>query len=121
MVRMAAVVLIIICAGWFIWRRWGGGRLSTALVPSGRIPGEPSAFEAFMRGNACLRDGQFAAARAAFHQASELDPKLPYVGARLDEVERQDAGGARNADYRTRFPRALGVGCTDAPEPAVVQ
>jgi cytochrome c-type biogenesis protein CcmH/NrfG len=74
-----------------------------------------------MRGNSCLRDGQFAEARAAFHQARELDPKLPYVVARLDEVERQQAGGARNADYRTRSPQAIGVGGTGAPEPAMVQ
>lgn len=121
MVRMVAVGLIIIGAGWIIWRRWGGGRLSTALVPSGRLPGEPVACEAFMRGNTCLRDGQFAEARAAFHQAREFDPKLPYVVARLDEVERQQAGGARHADYRTRSPRAIGVGGIDVPEPAVVQ
>ncbi len=120
MVRMVAVVLIVVCAGWIIWRRWGRGRLPTAPVPSGRMPRETLALEAFMRGNFCLREGQFAKARAAFHQARELDPKLPYVVARLDEVERQQAGGARHADYLTRSPRAIGVGCTDAPEPASV-
>lgn len=120
MVRMVAVVLIGVCAGWIIWRRWGRGHLPTAPVPSGRLPRETLAFEAFMRGNSCLREGQFAEARGAFHQARELDPKLPYVDARLDEVERQQADGARHADYRTRSPRAIGVGCTDAPELASV-
>lgn len=110
MVRMVAVVLIGMCAGWIIWRRWGRGHLPTAPVPSGRMPSETLAFEAFMRGNSCLREGQFTEARAAFHQARELDPKLPYVDARLDEVERQQAGGVRNADYLTRSPRATGVG-----------
>jgi len=120
MVRMVALVLIIVCAGWIIWRRWGRGRLPIAPVPSGHMPRETLAFKAFMRGNSCLREGQFADARAAFHQAREFDPKLPYVVARLDEVERQQAGGARNADYRTRSPRAIGVGCIEAPEPASV-
>jgi cytochrome c-type biogenesis protein CcmH/NrfG len=73
-----------------------------------------------MRGNSCLREGQLAEARAAFHQARELDPKLPYVVARLDEVERQQAGGACNTAYLTRYPRAIGVGYTAAPEPAPV-
>ena len=121
MVRMVAVVPIVVCAGWIIWRRWGRGRLPTAPIPSGRIPRETLALEAFMHGNSCLREGQCAEARDAFHQARELDPKLPYVAARLDEVERQQAGGARNADSFTRSPRAIGVGCTAAPEPASVQ
>lgn len=120
MVRMVAVVLIVVCAGWIIWRRWGRGRLPTAPVPSGRLPRETLALEAFMRGNSCLREGQLAEARAAFHQARELDPKLPYVVARLDEVERQQAGGACNTAYLTRYPRAIGVGYTAAPEPAPV-
>jgi cytochrome c-type biogenesis protein CcmH/NrfG len=33
--------------------------------------------------------GQFATAIAAFGQAQELDPKHPYVAARLAEVKRQ--------------------------------
>jgi hypothetical protein len=89
-------------------------------VPSGRIPGETVGFEAFMRGNACLRDGQLAEARAAFHQARELDPKLPYVAARLDAVEQQEAGGVHNTDYRPRSPRAIG-GAAAAPELVSVQ
>jgi cytochrome c-type biogenesis protein CcmH/NrfG len=74
-----------------------------------------------MRGNFCLREGRFAEARAAFHQARELDPKLPYVVARLAEVELQQAGGARNTGHRTRYPRAIGAGFTEVLEPASVQ
>lgn len=53
------------------------------------IPRETLAHEAFMHGNSCLAAGQFAAAIAAFHQARDLNPKHPYVAARLAEVERQ--------------------------------
>jgi cytochrome c-type biogenesis protein CcmH/NrfG len=59
-----------------------------------------------------LRDEQFTEASAAFHQARVLDPKLPYVAARLAEVERQQAGGARHAARLTRYPRAIGAGVT---------
>lgn len=48
-----------------------------------------------MHGNTCLAAGQFADAITAFHQARELNPKHPYVAARLAEVERrQQAAGA---------------------------
>ena len=30
LVRLVAVVLIVVCAGWIIWRRWGRGRKPTA-------------------------------------------------------------------------------------------
>ena len=52
------------------------------------IPRETLAHEAFAHGNACLVAGRFAEAIAAFHQARELNPKHPYVAARLAEVER---------------------------------
>jgi tetratricopeptide (TPR) repeat protein len=59
------------------------------------IPRETLAHQAFMHGNACVEAGQFAEAIAAFHQARELNPKHPYVAARLAEVERrQQAAGA---------------------------
>jgi cytochrome c-type biogenesis protein CcmH/NrfG len=59
------------------------------------IPRETLAHEAFMHGNSCVVAGQFADAIAAFHQARELNPKHPYVAARLAEVERrQQAAGA---------------------------
>jgi len=63
-----------------------------------------------MHGNSCLRDEQFADASTAFHQARELDPKLPYVAARLAEVERQHA--ARLHTRLTRSPRVIGAGVT---------
>jgi tetratricopeptide (TPR) repeat protein len=53
------------------------------------IPRETLAHEAFVHGNTCLVAGQFAEAIAAFRQAQELDPKHPYVAARLAEVERR--------------------------------
>jgi tetratricopeptide (TPR) repeat protein len=59
------------------------------------IPRETLAQEAFMRGNFCLREGQFADAIAAFHQAQEINPKHPYAAVRIAEVERQQqAAGA---------------------------
>ena len=59
------------------------------------IPRETLAHEAFMHGNSCVVAGQFADAIAAFHQARELNPKHPYVAARLAEVARQQqAAGA---------------------------
>ena len=59
------------------------------------IPRETLAQQAFMHGNTCVVAGQFADAIAAFHQARELNPKHPYVAARLAEAERrQQAAGA---------------------------
>ena len=59
------------------------------------IPRETLAQEAFIHGNTCLAAGQFAEAITAFHRAWDLDPKHPYVAARLAEVERrQQAAGA---------------------------
>ena len=112
MVNMVAVVGVGVCAGWIVWRRWDRRRRPIAPVLSECIPRETLALEAFMRGNSCLRDEQFAEASAAFHQARALDPKLPYVAARLAEVERQQAGGARHAARLTRYPRAIGAGVT---------
>ena len=71
---MVALVLIIVCAGWIIWRRWGRGRLPIAPVPSGHMPRETLAFEAFMRGNSCLREGQFADALPCYRQALQAKP-----------------------------------------------
>jgi hypothetical protein len=53
-----------------------------------------------MHGNSYLWEGQCAEARAAFHQARELDPTLPYVVARLDKVERQRVIRADNQRKR---------------------
>jgi hypothetical protein len=53
------------------------------------IPRATLAQEAFIHGNTCLAAGQFPEAIAAFHRARELDPKHPYVTARLAEVERR--------------------------------
>lgn len=53
------------------------------------IPRETLAQEAFAHGNTCLMAGQFAEAIAAFQRARELNPKHPYIAARLAEVERR--------------------------------
>jgi Tfp pilus assembly protein PilF len=50
---------------------------------------ERQAFEAFTHGNACLAEGKFAEATAAFQRARELDPKRPHVAERLAEVARR--------------------------------
>lgn len=109
MVLTITLSLIGIGAGWMVWRRWSHRRRPTALVALKNLPGNPLAMDAFMRGNSCLREGQFVEASTAFRQAGALDPNLPYVVARLDEVERQQAGGARLTHALTRYPRALGA------------
>jgi cytochrome c-type biogenesis protein CcmH/NrfG len=53
------------------------------------MPRENSALKAFVHGNTCLKEGKFAEATAAFHQARELEPKHPHIAGRLAEVERQ--------------------------------
>lgn len=65
------------------------------------IPRETLAQHAFMHGNACVAAGRFAEAIAAFHQARELNPKHPYVDARLDEVERQQQAAGATAPVDT--------------------
>lgn len=91
MVLTVALGLIGVYVGWLIWQRWSREHRPTTPVTPGSLPYAPLAIEAFMRGNSCLRAGQFTAARAAFHQAGALDPRLPYVLARLDAVEQQQA------------------------------
>lgn len=115
MVRMVVVVVSTVCAWWIVWRKWTRRRLLTAPVPAECMSHEILALEAFMRGNGCLREGQLVEARMAFSQARALDPKLSYVAAGLAEVERQQTSGVCNAAYRTRYPRASGIGYTEVP------
>ena len=95
MVSVVILVVIVLCTGGIVWmrrRRWQA--YATPVSPGG-IPRETSALNAFAHGNSCLAAGQFAEAIAAFHQSRELNPKHPYVAARLAEVERrQQAAGA---------------------------
>jgi hypothetical protein len=89
------------------------------------MPRETLALEARRRGDSCLREGQCAEARAAFHQARALDPKLPYVIARLDAVERgepgddvQSACGARFPSSPARFPHDPNIARKNVTESA---
>jgi hypothetical protein len=53
------------------------------------IPRQTLALRAFAHGNACLAEGKFTEAIAAFQQAREIEPKHPHVAGRLAEVERR--------------------------------
>lgn len=88
MKSMVVIMVIVVCAGWVVWRRYRG-YASTAVVPSEAIPRENVALKAFAHGNTCLSEGKFAEATAAFHQARELEPTHPHVAGRLAEVERR--------------------------------
>jgi len=58
------------------------------------IPPETLVFDAFTHGNACLAEGKFADAIAAFQQARELDPKRLLLADRLAEAERRQAAAS---------------------------
>jgi predicted negative regulator of RcsB-dependent stress response len=88
MKNMVIIMVIVVCAGWVVWRRYRR-HAPTAVVPPEAIPRENFALKAFAHGNTCLAEGKFAEATAAFHQARELEPKHPHVAARLAEVERR--------------------------------
>jgi hypothetical protein len=114
MVSVIMLVVIGLCIGWIVWmrrRRWHA--YATPASP-GAIPRENLALEAFMHGNSCLRDEQFADASTAFHQARELDPKLPYVAARLAEVKIPAAscGAFRNGHQTNSTARSEGFSGT---------
>lgn len=91
------IMVIVVCAGWIVWRRQHREHASTTASPPAGMPRENrenSVLKAFTHGNTCLAEGKFVEATAAFHQARELEPKHPHVAARLAEVERQEAAGA---------------------------
>jgi Tfp pilus assembly protein PilF len=86
------MLVIVVGAGWFTWRRRRYRQAHS--VSSQSRPHENVAHKAFVHGNTCLREGKFDEARVAFHQALELDPKHPHSAARLAEVDRQGAACA---------------------------
>jgi tetratricopeptide (TPR) repeat protein len=94
MVSMVVLTVIVICAGGLVWLRQHRWRAYAALATPEGMPREALALHAFTRGNACLAEGKFAEAIAAFHQAREIDPKRPHIADRLAEVERQQAASA---------------------------
>lgn len=89
MVGVIILVVIGLCIGGIVWRRRLRWQAYATPVSPGAIPRETLVLKAFARGNACLAEGKFADAVAAFHQARELDPKHPHVTSRLAEVARQ--------------------------------
>jgi hypothetical protein len=93
MISTILIVAIIAGAGWFVWRRWTAGRTPINPLPSEDRSPQTLAYKAFLHGNTCLAAGQFADATAAFEQARALDPKRPYVAARLADVARRQHAG----------------------------
>ena len=89
MVSIVVMAVIVLGAGWIVWRRRRRGRADAASVTPEEIPRETLALQAFTRGNTCLAQGKFAEAIAAFHRARELDPKRPHIADRLAEAERR--------------------------------
>ena len=89
MVSLIVMAVIVLGAGWIVWRRRRRGRADAAPVTPEGIPRETLALKAFIHGNSCLAEGKFAEAIAAFHRARELDPKRPHIAARLVEAERR--------------------------------
>jgi hypothetical protein len=89
MISIIIVVVVMACAGWMAWSRWHYWRTQMRPWPSAGIAPETLALEAFTHGNACLAEGKFADATAAFERARALDPKRLHVADRLAEVERR--------------------------------
>jgi hypothetical protein len=82
----ASVIALVAIIVWVRRRRW---HTRQEPLPPAEMSREALAFQAFMRGNMYLAEGKFAAARAEFLRARELNPKRPHVAARLAEVERR--------------------------------
>jgi hypothetical protein len=88
MTSLIIVVGVMACAGWMAWNRWTYWRTPIRSQPSAERSPQTHAFEAFAHGNSCLAAGQWADATAAFEQAHAMDPKRPYVAARVAPVPR---------------------------------
>jgi hypothetical protein len=86
---VVVMMVLVVGAGWVIWRRRRRGQAYAARVRPPERPRENGAHQAFVHGNTCLMEGKFEEARTAFHQVCVLEPKHPHVAGRLAEVERQ--------------------------------
>jgi Flp pilus assembly protein TadD len=84
------LLVIVVGGGWFAWRGRRYRQAHDLRASSQSRPKENVAHTAFVHGNTCLREGKFDEARAAFHQARELEPKHPHIAGRLAELERQE-------------------------------
>jgi hypothetical protein len=91
----------VVCAGWIVWRRRLRRHASTPAVPTQGMTSAGMAHQAFVHGNTCLREGKFAEATTAFHQARELKPQHPHVAGRLAEVERQQQAASAMAPVKS--------------------
>jgi hypothetical protein len=89
MISLIVIMVVIAGASWLAWNRWTDWRTPIRSPLSAERSPQTRAFEAFAQGNTCLAAGQWADATAAFEQARALDPKRPYVAARLAEVDRR--------------------------------
>lgn len=88
------ILLIVLVAGGYAWRRRRYRQAEDLRISSQKKPYENAAHNAFMLGNTCLLEGKFDDARDAFHQVLELEPKHPHVADRLAEVERQQTAAS---------------------------
>ena len=99
---MVIVMLVILGAGWFVWRRRRYQQAHALRISSQVSPKENLAQQHFAHGNTCLMEGNFDEARTAFHQARDLKPTHPHIAGRLAEVERrQQAASATSPDNST--------------------
>jgi hypothetical protein len=100
---VVALVVLVMVAGWIVWRRRHRWNTSTVAVPPQGMSPADLAHQAFVHGNTCLMEGKFAEATAALHQARALAPTHPHVAGRLAEVERRQqeasAMALANATY----------------------
>jgi hypothetical protein len=94
------MLVIVVGAGWIVWRR-RRGQASIASVPPPATSHKHLAHNAFVHGNTLLRESKFDEASAAFHQTREIDPKHPHVAGRLAEVERQQQAASATAPTNT--------------------
>lgn len=88
------MLVIVVGAGWFTWSRRRYRQAHALRISSQSRPHENIAHHAFVKGNTCLREEKFDEARAAFHQARDLEPKHPHVAGRLTEVDRQQTAAS---------------------------
>jgi hypothetical protein len=89
MVSIGILAVIVLCIGGIVWRRRRRWHAYTMPGAPETIPRQTLALRAFAHGNACLAEGKFTEAIAAFQQAREIEPKHPHVAGRLAEVERR--------------------------------
>ena len=83
------IVMLVIIAGvgWIAWKRRRRQQAHAFCISSQGRPTESVAHNAFVHGNTCLMEGKFDEARAAFHQARDLEPTHVHIDARLLQLD----------------------------------